>query len=170
MRFFLNRETRSFWRKNSLVRTPSTSHLLAETVILVMRALPPPILQVPSTYPPPFQVISLPYCFRIVSASGSENDRRTIGERYGNDTGSIRDQYGINTGLIRDRYENGLFRLLTDEIDMNSNFFIIVPLDYILHFGHLPLPVVYTKKTGSPFALAQPLYKDNLPSSRMQTD
>ena len=76
----------------------------------------------------------------------------------------------INTGLIRDRYGNGLFRLLTDEIDMNSNFFIIVSLDYILHFSHLPLPVVYAKKTGSPFALAQPLYKDNLPSSRMQAD
>jgi len=53
---------------------------------------------------------------------------------------------------------------------MNSNFFIIVSIDYILHFGHLPLPVVYAKKTGSPFALAQPLYKDNLPSSRMQAD
>ena len=82
----------------------------------------------------------------------------------------IRDRYGINTGLIRDRYENGLFRLLTDEIDMNSNFFIIVSLDYILHFSPLPLPVVCAKKTGSTFALAQPLYKDNLPSSRMQAD
>ena len=125
---------------------------------------------VPTTYRPPLQHISTSYCFRIVSVLFPLPEARTIGERQENDTGMIRDRYGINTGLIRDRYENGLFRLLTDEIDMNSNFFIIVSLDYILHFSHLPLPVVYAKKTGSPFALAQPLYKDNLPSSRMQAD
>ena len=49
-----------------------------------------------SSSPPAYiDLILFPYCFRIVSASGSENDRRTI-----------RDQYGINTGLIRERYEN----------------------------------------------------------------
>ena len=119
-----------------------------------------------SSLAPPIDLVSNPhrlrivtYCFRIVSASGSENDRRRI-----------RDRYGINTGLIRDRYENGLFRFPTEEIDKIFNLFIIVSFDYILHFSHLPLPVVYAKKTGSPFALAQPLYKDNLPSSRMQAD
>uniref|UniRef100_UPI004024CA20 hypothetical protein n=1 Tax=Prevotella sp. TaxID=59823 RepID=UPI004024CA20 len=83
---------------------------------------------------------------------------------------SIRDQYGIDTRLIRDRYENGLFRLPTEAIDKKFNFFIIVSFDYILHFNHSSFPAVYAKKPGSPFALAQPLYKDNLPSSRMQAD
>ena len=108
-----------------------------------------------SSSPPAYiDLILFPYCFRIVSASGSENDRRTIGERY-----------GINTGLIRERYENGLFRLPTEAIDKKFNFFIIVSFDYILHFSHSFLPVVHAKKAGSPFALAQPLYKDNLPFS-----
>ena len=123
-----------------------------------------------SSLPAYIDLILFPYCFRIVSASGSENDRRTIGERYGNDTGTIRDRYGINTGLIRDRYENGLFRLPTGEIDKKFNFFIIVSFDSFLHFIHSPLPAVHAKKPGSPFALAQPLYKDNLPSRRMQAD
>ena len=58
---------------------------------------------VPTTYRPPLQHISTSYCFRIVSASGSENDRRTI-----------RDQYGINTGLIRERYENDTRTVFSD--------------------------------------------------------
>ena len=56
-----------------------------------------------SSLPAYIDLILFPYCFRIVSASGSENDRRTIGERYGNDTGSIRDQYVIDTRPIRER-------------------------------------------------------------------
>ena len=136
----------------------------------VSATLPPSTHHVSSSLPAYIDLILFPYCFRIVSASGSENDRRTIGERYGNDTGSIRDQYGIDTGLIRDRYENGLFRLPTEGIDKKFNFFIIVSFDYILHFNHSSFPAVYAKKVGSPFALAQPLYKDNLPSSRMQAD
>ena len=108
-----------------------------------------------SSSPPAYiDLILFPYCFRIVSASGSENDRRTIGERY-----------GINTGLIRERYENGLFRLPSEVIDKKFNLFIIIPFDYILHFNHLPLSAVYAKKASSPFTLAQPLYKDNLPFS-----
>ena len=107
-----------------------------------------------SSLPAYIDLILFPYCFRIVSASGSENDRRTIGERY-----------GINTGLIRERYENGLFRLPSEVIDKKFNLFIIIPFDYILHFNHLPLSAVYAKKASSPFALAQPLYKDNLPFS-----
>ena len=108
-----------------------------------------------SSSPPAYiDLILFPYCFRIVSASGSENDRRTIGERY-----------GINTGLIRERYENGLFRLPSEVIDKKFNLFIIISFDYILHFNHLPLSAVYAKKASSPFTLAQPLYKDNLPFS-----
>ena len=114
---------------------------------------------VSSSLPAYIDLILFPYCFRIVSASGSENDRRTIGERY-----------GINTGLIRDRYENGLFLLPTEKIDKKFNFFIIIYFDYILHFSQSSLLAVHAKKPGSPFALAQPLYKDNLPSRRMQAD
>ena len=109
---------------------------------------------VSSSLPAYIDLILFPYCFRIVSASGSENDRRTI-----------RDQYGINTGLIRERYENGLFRLPSEVIDKKFNLFIIIYFDYILHFNHLPLSAVYAKKASSPFTLAQPLYKDNLPFS-----
>ena len=108
-----------------------------------------------SSSPPAYiDLILFPYCFRIVSASGSENDRRTIGERY-----------GIDTRTIREQYENGLFRLPSEVIDKKFNLFIIIPFDYILHFNHLPLSAVYAKKASSPFALAQPLYKDNLPFS-----
>ena len=120
---------------------------------------------VPTTYLPPFQHISTSYCFRIVSASGSENDRRTIGERYGINTGLIRERYENDTRTIREQYENGLFRLPSEVIDKKFNLFIIIPFDYILHFNHLPLSAVYAKKTSSPFTLAQPLYKDNLPFS-----
>ena len=108
-----------------------------------------------SSSPPAYiDLILFPYCFRIVSASGSENDRRTI-----------RDQYGIDTRTIRERYENGLFRLPSEVIDKKFNLFIIISFDYILHFNHLPLSAVYAKKASSPFTLAQPLYKDNLPFS-----
>ena len=107
-----------------------------------------------SSLPAYIDLILFPYCFRIVSASGSENDRRTIGERY-----------GIDTRTIREQYENGLFRTPSEVIDKKFNLFIIIPFDYILHFNHLPLSAVYAKKASSPFALAQPLYKDNLPFS-----
>ena len=57
-----------------------------------------------SSSPPAYiDLILFPYCFRIVSASGSENDRRTI-----------RDQYGIDTGLIRERYENNTRTVFSD--------------------------------------------------------
>ena len=58
---------------------------------------------VSSSLPAYIDLILFPYCFRIVSASGSENDRRTI-----------RDQYGINTGLIRERYENDTRTVFSD--------------------------------------------------------
>ena len=89
-----------------------------------------------SSLPAYIDLVLFPYRFRIVSASGSENDRRMIGERYGINTGLIRDWYEIDTRTIRERYENGLFRLLTDEIDKYFNLFIIISLDYILHFSH----------------------------------
>ena len=58
---------------------------------------------VSSSLPAYIDLTLFPYCFRIVSASGSENDRRTIGERY-----------GINTGLIRERYENDTRTVFSD--------------------------------------------------------
>ena len=109
---------------------------------------------VPTTYRPPLQHISTSYCFRIVSVLFPLPEARTIGERY-----------GIDTGLIRERYENGLFRLPSEVIDKKFNLLIIISFDYILHFNHLPLSAVYAKKASSPFTLAQPLYKDNLPFS-----
>jgi len=58
---------------------------------------------VSSSLPAYIDLILFPYCFRIVSASGSENDRRTI-----------RDQYGIDTRLIRERYENDTRTIFSD--------------------------------------------------------
>ena len=52
-----------------------------------------------SSYRPRIKPTSLTYCFRIVSASGSENDRRTIGERYGIDTVALR-QCGCLVGIL----------------------------------------------------------------------
>ena len=80
----------------------------------VSATLPPSTHHVSSSLPAYIDLILFPYCFRIVSASGSENDRRTIGERYGIDTGSIRDQYGIDTRPIRERYENDTRTVFSD--------------------------------------------------------
>ena len=108
---------------------------------------------VSSSLPAYIDLVLFPYRFRIVSASGSENDRRTIGERY-----------GINTGLIRERYENGLFQLLTDEIDKNLTFSLLFLL-IIFYISvtslfqslmprslahHLPWRSHYTKITSRP--------------------
>ena len=105
----------------------------------VSATLPPSTHHVSSSLPAYIELILFPYCFRIVSASGSENDRRTIGERYGIDTGSIRDQYVIDTRPIR----NGLFRLPTEDVDKKFNFFVIVSFDYILHFNHSTHPAIH---------------------------
>ncbi len=63
-------------------------------------SLLPSISYVSTLYHLPIEQISFTYRFRIVSASVSENDRRTIREQYGIDTESIRDQYGIDTRTI----------------------------------------------------------------------
>ena len=121
-----------------------------------------------SSLPAYIDLILFPYCFRIVSASGSENDRRTIGERYGIDTGSIRHQYGINTGLIRDRYENDTRTVFSDShpkrlirnLTFSSSFlliiFYILATRFFLSFmprrlaHHLPWRSLYTKITFRP--------------------
>ena len=109
---------------------------------------------VPTTYRPPFQHISTSYCFRIVSASGSENDRRTI-----------RDQYGIDTGLIRERYENDTRTVFSDshpKLLIRNLIFLSLFLLIIFYISttclfqpfmprrrvhHLPWSSLYTKIT-----------------------
>lgn len=68
--------------------------------------------------------VSFPYPFRIISASGSENDRTTKEGGKKEERRMIREQYGNNTGLIRDRYETD--RLPSEEEGEYSNFFIMV--------------------------------------------
>ena len=58
-----------------------------------------------SSLPAYIDLVLFPYRFRIVSASGSENDRRMIGERYGINTGLIRDRYGIHTRSTRSCFQ-----------------------------------------------------------------
>ena len=129
---------------------------------------------VSSSLPAYIDLILFPYCFRIVSASGSENDRRTIGERYGIDTGSIRDQYGIDTRPIRDRYENDTRTVFSDShpkrlirnLTFSSSFLLII--FYILTTRRA-LQFMWLM-TSLQIAMAQPLYKNSLPSSQVQAD
>ena len=109
---------------------------------------------VPTTYRPPLQHISTSYCFRIVSASGSENDRRTIGERYGINTGSIRDWYENDTRtvfsdshpklLIRNLIFLSLFLLIIFYISTTCLFQLFMPRR---RAHHLPWRSLYTKIT-----------------------
>ena len=111
-----------------------------------------------SSSPPAYiDLILFPYCFRIVSASGSENDRRTIGERY-----------GINTGLIRERYENDTRTVFSDSqpkrlirsLTFSSSFLLIIfyisisrrSLPFMTRSlaHHLPWCSHYTKITFRP--------------------
>ena len=110
-----------------------------------------------SSYRPRIKPTSLTYCFRIVSASGSENDRRTIGERYGIDTGSIRDQYETDTRTVfSDSQPKRLIRSLT----FSSSFLLIIFYISITRRSlpfmtrslahHLPWRSLYTKITLRP--------------------
>ena len=109
---------------------------------------------VSSSLPAYIDLILFPYCFRIVSASGSENDRRTIGERYGINTGSIRDQYGIDTRtvfsdshpklLIRNLIFLSLFILIIFYISTTCLFQLFMPRR---RAHHLPWRSLYTKIT-----------------------
>ena len=132
--------------------------------------LPPPLFLLCSSYCFRINPAWFPYCFRILSVLFPLLEARMIEQRKKEERRKNEGRYGNNTGLIRDRYENGLFRLPSEVIDKKFNLFIIISFDYILHFSHLPLSAVYAKKASSPFTLAQPLYKDNLPFSWMQAD
>ena len=156
--------------KELLVDTPSTSLPMVDAAACPPGTLPPRIPYVSTTYQPPFEQISFTYRFRIVSASGSENDRRTIGEQYGIDTGSIRNQYGINTESIRDRYENDTRRLPTEVFNKIFNFPINISLYYILHFVYSLHPIFHAKMTDTSIVKAQQLYKDNSTPCQKQDD
>ena len=123
--------------KELLVDTPSTSLPMVDAAACPPKnpvsTYPLRIDHVSTTYQPPFEQISFTYRFRIVSASGSENDRRTIGEQYGIDTGSIRNQYGIDTRMIRD---DSQLRFLTRYLTFPSIFLCII--FYILFTHYTP--------------------------------
>ena len=94
----LTYDTQESWRM-FLHTYLSTRYLTPTGTFLPCSSLAPPIDLVSN----PHRLRIVTYCFRIVSASGSENDRRTI-----------RDQYGIDTGLIRDRYETDTRTVFSD--------------------------------------------------------
>ena len=119
--------------KELLVDTPSTSLPMVDAAACPPGTLPPRIPYVSTTYQPPFKQISFTYRFRIVSASGSENDRRTIGEQYGIDTESIRDRYENDTRMIRD---DSQLRFLTRYLTFSSIFLCII--FYILFTHYTP--------------------------------
>ena len=123
--------------KELLVDTPSTSLPMVDAAACPPRSpastYPLRINHVSTTYQPSFEQISFTYRFRIVSASGSENDRRTIGEQYGIDTGSIRDRYENDTRMIRD---DSQLRFLTRYLTFSSIFLCII--FYILFTRYTP--------------------------------
>ena len=154
----LTYDTQESWRM-FLYTYLSTRYLTPTGTFLPCSSLAPPIDLVSN----PHRLRIVTYCFRIVSASGSENDRRTI-----------RDRYGINTRLIRERYENDTRTVFSDSqpkrlirsLTFSSSFLLII---FYISITRRSLPFM-TRSLASPFALAQPLYKDNLPPSRMQAD
>ena len=147
-----------------------TNLLLADAVVWISETLLLRINHVSTSYHPPFKQISFTYRFRIVSASVSENDRRTIGGRYENNTRTIRDRYEIDTRSIRERYEIDRVRLLTDALCKKFNFCIVMCLDYILHYGCLLCSTFHTAMADASLAKTQQLYKDNSAPCRMQVD
>ena len=112
---------------------------------------------VSSSLPAYIDLILFPYCFRIVSASGSENDRRTIGERYGINTGLIRDRYETDTRtvfsdshpkrLIRNLTFSSLFLLIIFYVSATRLFLPFMPRSLA---QHLPWRSLYTKITFRP--------------------
>ena len=112
--------------KELLVDTPSTSLPMVDAAACPPRnpasTYPLRFNHVSTTYQPSFEQISFTYRFRIVSASGSENDRRTIGE-----------QYGIDTRMIRD---DSQLRFLTRHLTFSSIFLCII--FYILFTRYTP--------------------------------
>ena len=148
----LTYDTQESWRM-FLYTYLSTRYLTPTGTFLPCSFLAPPIDLVSN----PHRLRIVTYCFRIVSASGSENDRRTIGERY-----------GINTGLIRERYETDTRTVFSDSqpkrlirsLTFSSSFLLIIFYISITRRSlpfmtrslahHLPWCSHYTKITFRP--------------------
>ena len=148
----LTYDTQESWRM-FLYTYLSTRYLTPTGTFLPCSSLAPPIDLVSN----PHRLRIVTYCFRIVSASGSENDRRTIGERY-----------GINTRLIRERYENDTRTVFSDSqpkrlirsLTFSSSFLLIIFYISITRRSlpfmtrslahHLPWRSHYTKITFRP--------------------
>ena len=148
----LTYDTQESWRM-FLYTYLSTRYLTPTGTFLPCSFLAPPIDLVSN----PHRLRIVTYCFRIVSASGSENDRRTIGERYGIDTGSIRDRYENDTRTVfSDSQPKRLIRSLT----FSSSFLLIIFYISITRRSlpfmtrslahHLPWCSHYTKITFRP--------------------
>ncbi len=148
----LTYDTQESWRM-FLYTYLSTRYLTPTGTFLPCSFLAPPIDLVSN----PHRLRIVTYCFRIVSASGSENDRRTI-----------RDQYGIDTGLIRERYETDTRTVFSDSqpkrlirsLTFSSSFLLIIFYISITRRSlpfmtrslahHLPWCSHYTKITFRP--------------------
>ena len=148
----LTYDTQESWRM-FLYTYLSTRYLTPTGTFLPCSSLAPPIDLVSN----PHRLRIVTYCFRIVSASGSENDRRTIGERYGIDTGLIRERYENDTRTVfSDSQPKRLIRSLT----FSSSFLLIIFYISITRRSlpfmtrslahHLPWCSHYTKITFRP--------------------
>ncbi len=148
----LTYDTQESWRM-FLYTYLSTRYLTPTGTFLPCSSLAPPIDLVSN----PHRLRIVTYCFRIVSASGSENDRRTIGERYGIDTGLIRERYETDTRTVfSDSQPKRLIRSLT----FSSSFLLIIFYISITRRSlpfmtrslahHLPWCSHYTKITFRP--------------------
>ena len=117
----------SFLHHHRIMATSSRYGCLACSTdllpVLTSTTFPPCTHHVSSSLPAYIDLILFPYCFRIVSASGSENDRRTIGERYGIDTGSIRDWYETDTRTV---FSDSHPKLLIRNLIFLSLFLLII--------------------------------------------
>ena len=148
----LTYDTQESWRM-FLYTYLSTRYLTPTGTFLPCSSLAPPTDLVSN----PHRLRIVTYCFRIVSASGSENDRRTIGERYGIDTGLIRERYETDTRTVfSDSQPKRLIRSLT----FSSSFLLIIFYISITRRSlpfmtrslahHLPWCSHYTKITFRP--------------------
>ena len=148
----LTYDTQESWRM-FLYTYLSTRYLTPTGTFLPCSFLAPPIDLVSN----PHRLRIVTYCFRIVSASGSENDRRTIGERYGIDTGLIRERYENDTRTV---FSDSQPKILIRSLTFSPSFLLIIfyisitrrSLPFITRSlaHHLPLCSHYTKITFRP--------------------
>ena len=112
----------------------------------------------------------LTYCSRIVSVLFPLLEARMIEWRKKEEKRKNEGRYGNNTGLIRDRYETGRSDLRPKRWVSVLSFSSCLNLYNVLHFAALPCVVSHAKIANTPMLMRWPLYKDNLPPTRMQAD